>query len=90
MRHLMSIISRLKTITVKIDSDLYKWLNTKAKLLRLSKSAIVRDALIAHRNELRANSVTARAGDLVGKFNTGLTELATSKKHMKGFGDCRR
>ena len=80
----------MRTISVKIDPALYAWLERQSKLLGRSKSALVRDALIEYRKQFTAESVTERAGNLVGKYYSGVKDLATNKKYMKGFGEWKR
>jgi hypothetical protein len=79
----------MKTVSFKIDLGLYKWLEEQSRDLNCSKSEITREALLARRNSENSESVTARAGELVGKFKSGRKD-SSHKKHLKGFGSCRR
>ena len=79
----------MQTLTLKMPPDLFAWLEQRARELNRPKSAIVRDALLAQRNGQNSESVTARAGDLVGKYASGRKD-SSHKKHLKGLGSCRR
>lgn len=78
----------MQTLTLKLPPDLAHWLERRARELNRSKSAIVRQALLYQRAGKNAESVTARAGDLVGKFAG--TKHSSHKRNLKGFGSCRR
>jgi len=79
----------MSTLTMKLPPELSDWLEKKARELNRSKSEIAREALFAQRDRGNAESVTARAGDLVGKYASGIKD-SSHKKHLKGFGACRR
>jgi len=79
----------MSTLTMKLPPELADWLEKKSRELNRSKSEIAREALYAQRNRGNEDSVTARAGDLVGKFASGRKD-SSHKKHLKGFGACRR
>jgi hypothetical protein len=80
----------VKTISYKIDSNLYAWLEEQSRRLGKSKSAITRDALEKSRREKNAPSCHDLMGDVCGSLRSGVKDLATNKKHMKGFGDWKR
>jgi len=69
--------------------ELSDWLEKRARELNRPKSEIAREALMSQRNRKNAESVVARAGDLVGKFASNRKD-SSHKKHLKGFGSCRR
>lgn len=75
----------MRTMTLKLPPELSAWLEKRARELNRSKSEIAREALDAHRNRTQNQSVTGRAGDLVGKFASGRKD-SSHKKHLKGFG----
>lgn len=77
----------MPTLTLKLPPDLADWLEKRARELNRSKSAIVRQALVSQRNGKNAESVTARAGELVGKFAGG--KHSSHKRNLHGFGSCR-
>jgi predicted transcriptional regulator len=79
----------MQTLTLKIPADLAGWLEGRARELGRSKSDIAREALAAQRQKSGRESVTARAGNLVGRFASGRKD-SSHKKHLKGFGSCRR
>jgi predicted DNA-binding protein len=79
----------MQTLTLKLPPDLAGWLDERARELGRSKSEIAREALAAQREKSGRDSVTSRAGDLVGRFASGRKD-ASHKKHLKGFGSCRR
>ena len=79
----------MQTLTLKIPPDLSDWLDKRARELNRPKSEIVREALLSHRGQKKSDSVTARAGNLVGKFASGKKD-SSHKKHLKGFDSCKR
>lgn len=79
----------MTTLTLKIPEDLAAELNAEARQKHLSKSEITRDALY---NYLSSRKRTAKpscydlAKPLVGCVKDGPADLASNKKHLKGFG----
>lgn len=67
--------------------ELSNWLDKRARELNRPKSEIVREALMSQRSRKNAESVTARAGDLVGKFAG--SKDSSHKRNLKGFGSCK-
>ncbi len=80
----------VKTISLKIDPNLYEWLEKQSKRLGRSKSAITRDALETSRHKKDAPSCHDLMQDVCGSVRSGVKDLATNKKHMKGFGEWKR
>lgn len=80
----------VKTISLKIDAPLYGWLERQSKLLGRSKSAITRDALEKSRNQKAAPSCHDLMQAACGSLRSGVKDLATNKKHLKGFGAWKR
>ncbi len=78
----------MQTLTLKMPPDLSDWLEKRARELNRPKSEIVREALQAQRCRKNTESVTARAGELVGKFAG--SKHSSHKRNLKGFGSCRR
>ena len=78
----------MQTLTLKVPPDISNWLDKRARELNRSKSEIVRQALVAQRNGKNFESVTARAGDLVGKYAG--SKHSSDKRNLKGFGSCKR
>jgi 7-cyano-7-deazaguanine synthase in queuosine biosynthesis len=76
----------MKTITFKADERLDNWLEKEAKTLRVSKSQILRDAVELRMKLLKGKSCYDLSKDLCGSFRSGISDLATNKKHMKNFG----
>jgi hypothetical protein len=74
----------MQTLTLKVPPDISSWLDKRARELNRSKSEIVRQALVAQRNGNIFESVTARAGDLVGKYAG--SKHSSDKRNLKGFG----
>ena len=75
----------MRTMTIKVPPELSTWLDERAASLNRPKSELVREALEAQRERANSRSVTARAGDLVGRFASGRRN-ASHKQHLKGFG----
>jgi len=74
----------MRTVSFKLPEDLDNALNELARTRRLSRSALVREALESLKKGNR-RSVTALAGELVGSVD-GPSDLATNRKHMSGYG----
>src|SRR4051812_8229020 len=75
----------MKTLTMKVPEDLFGWLEREAKRVRQPKSAFARHIL---REQQRRGTKSALdlASDLCGSVESGIRDLATNKKHLKGFG----
>jgi hypothetical protein len=80
----------MKTISLKISSDLDQWLAAQSKRSGRSKSAITRDALEKSRGAKDTPSCHDLMSDICGSFRSGTKDLATHKKHLKGFGAWKR
>jgi predicted DNA-binding protein len=80
----------VKTISYKIDSNLYAWLEKQSKRLGKSKSAITREALEKSRREKSEPSCHDLMSDVCGTLDSGVRDLATNKKYLKGFGEWKR
>jgi hypothetical protein len=78
----------VQTLTLKLPPDLAHWLDRQARALNRSKSEIVRQALVSQKDRKNTESVTARAGDLVGMFAG--SKHSSHKRNLKGFGSCKR
>jgi hypothetical protein len=78
----------MQTLTLKVPPDISSWLDKRARELNRSKSEIVRQALAAQRSGANFESVTARAGDLVGKYAG--SKNSSDKRNLKGFGSWKR
>lgn len=74
----------MRTVSFKLPEDLDDALSELARSRGASRSAVVREALEALAKGKR-RSVAALAGDLVGSVD-GPVDLATSRKHMSGYG----
>jgi hypothetical protein len=76
----------LKTLTVKINESLDRWLASEARRLRRTKSEIVRQALVQQRNGEKPLSLHDRMKEVCGIIK-GPQDLATNPKYMEGFGE---
>jgi hypothetical protein len=78
----------MTTLTVKIPEDLKRNVETVARFSGKSVSAVVRESLLrtSRKTGSRRASLYERTKDLCGAGCSGLDDLATSPKHMKGFG----
>jgi hypothetical protein len=85
----------MSTLTIELPDDLAARLEAASAQSHVPTAHFVRATL---ENALPApapaenNKPTAldTLGDLVGCFDSGVTELATNPKHMEGFGQWRR
>jgi predicted transcriptional regulator len=79
----------MNAITIKVSSQLDRRLSRAARAQHLSKSELVRRALLRYlENGEQKDFVSAAdlAGDLIGCLDAGPGDLATNPKHMEGFG----
>ncbi len=80
----------MNALTIKIPSGLDDQLISASTRLQLSKSELVRRAIVAYLERPAAStaapSALALAGDLVGCFTGGPVDLASNPKHLEGFG----
>jgi predicted transcriptional regulator len=79
----------MRSISLKLPSEMFRKLEQLAQQQRQSKSEIVRGALADLLNGeqagARPSSALDRAGDLVG-CAAGPGDLSTNPKYMEGFG----
>lgn len=80
----------MNTLTIKIPETLEQDLIRLSKQAHISKSELVRQALqvFLARGQSAVPFVSAldQAGDLVGCFSGGPTDLSTNPEHLNGFG----
>ncbi len=80
----------MNTLTVKLPEALELELARASRRERLTKSELVRRALVNYIAQGQAKpafvSALQDAGDLTGCFAGGPTDLASNPRHMDGFG----
>ncbi len=81
----------MNTLTLKIQPGLDAALTDASVRQNLSKSELVRRAVAAYLGhgavaQASAPSALALAGDLVGCFGGGPTDLSSNPRHLDGFG----
>lgn len=80
----------MKTVSFKLPVALAAKLTATAKRRRITKAAVVREALDSFLNGKRhikkAGSVLELAGDLIGSLE-GPGDLSYNADHMRGFGE---
>ncbi len=76
----------MKTISLKVDEGLFRWLEAEARRLGLKKSDIVREALDQQRNGRGKRTLHDIMKDVCGSIEGGPRDMATNKKYMEGFG----
>ena len=78
------------TLTIKISSTMEQELLKASDQAHLSKSELVRRALEAYIGQRRTTapfvSALDQAGDLVGCFSGGPSDLSSNPHHLDGFG----
>ena len=83
-------IRRMKTITCKLPNELAVRLEKRALRLGVSKSYLIRESIERDLGRNGAVEEEPSAYDLMkdgcGCVDSGVTDLATNPKHMKGFG----
>jgi hypothetical protein len=82
------IINRMNTLTIKIPPGLERELLRVSEQEHLSKSEIVRRALVSYLSQRDVPFVSAleQAGDLVGCFEGGPPDLSSNPRHLDDFG----
>ena len=79
----------MKTLTLKLPASLEARLASASRRHKVSKSAIVREALQNHfsqRDSASPHSFTALAADYCGCLKGGPSDLSSNKQRLKGFG----
>jgi predicted transcriptional regulator len=80
----------MNTLTIKIQPGLDEALTQVSAREHLSKSEVVRRAIAAYLTQPAAAaqrpSALARAGDLVGCFSGGPSDLASNPRYLEDFG----
>jgi Ribbon-helix-helix protein, copG family len=83
----------MKTLTIRLRPGLHEALAAASARAQVSKSELVRRALMAHLERAAERglsekplSALALAGDLVGCFSGGPTDLASNARYLEGFG----
>ncbi len=78
------------TLTIKIPPQLEQELVLASERQHLSKSELVRRALVAYVSQRKAAapyiSALEQAGDLVGCFSGGPSDLSSNPAHLDDFG----
>jgi hypothetical protein len=80
------ITDGVKTITFKADKRLTSLLEKEARTRRVAKGQVIREALEARFEGRSGKSCYDFTSDLCGSFSSGLRDLSTNKRHLKGFG----
>jgi Arc/MetJ-type ribon-helix-helix transcriptional regulator len=80
----------MNTLTIKIPPQLEQEIARASQREHLSKSELVRRALVAYVSQRNAAAPTMsaleQAGDLVGCFSGGPPDLSTDPRHLDDFG----
>ena len=74
----------MRAVSIKLPHALDERLSDLARRRKTSRSAVLRDALLAFDKD-QGPSVTSVAGDLVGSLD-GPRDLSTAPEHMAGYG----
>ena len=80
----------MNTLTLKIPPELERAIVLASQQEHLSKSELVRRALLAYVNQQKAGihsmSALEQAGDLVGCVGGGPSDLSSNPRHLDDFG----
>ena len=80
----------MKTLTIKISPQLEQEIVLASEREHLSKSELVRRALVAYLSQHNATvptlSALEQAGDLVGCFSGGPSDLSSNPRYLDDFG----
>lgn len=84
------IVVAMSTLTIKIPPDLEQALLQASEQTHLSKSEVVRRALVAYISQRKTDqpfvSALDQAGDLVGCFTGSPEDLSSNPRYLDGFG----
>ena len=72
----------MKTVQARLDNDTEKTLSRLVDQLGLSPSMVVREGI----RLLAASQPKSRKIAGLGKFESGIPDLGSNKKHLQGFG----
>lgn len=75
----------MRVVSIKLPVDLDDALTALAEARQVSRSLVLREAL-THYAKIPQASVLTAIGDRVGSLR-GPVDLATHRKHMKGYGE---
>jgi predicted transcriptional regulator len=91
MQQLVLPCAEMTTLTLKVPDELAQKLAAVSARKRVSKSKIVREALIVVlRREKARPSLYDRMKNGLGCIDSGSKDLATNPKHLQGMGQWRR
>lgn len=80
----------MNTLTIKISQQLEQEIVRASEREHLSKSELVRRALVAYISQRNAGvptlSALEQAGDLVGCFSGGPSDLSSNPRYLDDFG----
>ena len=79
----------MNTISIKIDPELERALVLASEREHLSKSELMRRALVSYLNQrsaAAASSALDLVGDLAGCFSGGPADLSSNPRHLDDFG----
>ena len=79
----------MNTISIKIDPDLERALVLASEREHLSKSELMRRALVSYLNQRSAAAAPSAldlVGDLAGCFSGGPADLSSNPRHLDDFG----
>jgi hypothetical protein len=83
----VSYNSAMKTLTLRLDAGLDRWLAEEARRLGRTKSEIVRAAILQQRNGKKPLSVHDRMKSVCGSVKGAPRDVSSNlKKYLKGFG----
>jgi hypothetical protein len=72
----------MKTVQARLDADTEKTLARLVDQLGVSPSIVVREGI----RLLAASQPKTRRIAGLGKFSSGISDLGSNKKHLRGFG----
>jgi hypothetical protein len=72
----------MKTVQARLDADTQKTLARLVDQLGVSPSTVVREGI----RLLAASQPKSRKIVGLGKFSSGVSDLGSNKKHLRGFG----
>jgi hypothetical protein len=78
----------MKTLTIRIDASLDRWLTSEAKRNGSTKSEVVRQALLRQRTAKKKPSVHDLMRDVCGVIKDAPRDLSSNlEKYLTGFGE---
>ena len=76
----------MTAVTLKLQDDVVAGIDAEAKRSHRNRSDVMRELMRRALNEKPRPSLLELAGDDVGRYGSGINDLATNPAHLEGLG----